>query len=706
MMLVVAENFASGKENGINQVSEKGIGSQESKNKEINPATSSLTAITNGPTARSSGGTGLVNQSEGDSSIGISKLGAPPSLLHPASTKANPSIEFGKGQTDEQLASSLSHSSTAETQAPSPGVYFSASDPVLVPSHDSRVPGTVGAIKREVESKRMPVSQNSLDISDGKSNDGQTLQKALEVGSSSMQGNMPSKSMGGGKNQLSDSAQLVSSTHDGSSVIRPSSNYNSRSQQLIGPQKVGPIKEWKPKPNPNLARESGNAGSVEAPTTRTCRFQMANMLSSQIISMSLKLKKLVFCFGSFDTSFGLNTSANSGPENDSNTTPLSETSESVEDTADQSSSDQNPIVTNEEGAYPDQPQSPRHVLEKLSSGEGDVSSTAVPQYIESKQETALPGSRQYSILHPSSSYSFGFMPSMVGSRLAPFESSDSQARDVSRVPSFVIPQLFDPASYYAQFYRSGVDSDGRISPFHSSGVATKHNGNVAMLSPQTSQSAEEGGNSLVLSTASPTPLVTQAAGAMQSSIGVTQQPLPVFRQPTGMPIAHYHPNFVPYGHYFPPFYVPLSNGAFPQQPQASGIYPALPGGTSKYSLPQYKVGSNTGNSTHVAVAGNFGPYSSSPAGYNPSSTPTAGNSPANEDLAVSQFKDSNVYISGQQNEGSTVWVAAPGRDISGLQANSFYNIPPQGQVAFTPPQPGHGVYQQPQHAQINWPSNY
>ena len=52
-----------------------------------------------------------------------------------------------------------------------------------------------------------------------------------------MQGNMPSKSMGVGKNQLSDSAQLLSSTHDGSSVIRPSSNYNSRSQQLIGPQK-------------------------------------------------------------------------------------------------------------------------------------------------------------------------------------------------------------------------------------------------------------------------------------------------------------------------------------------------------------------------------------------------------------------------------------------------------------------------------------
>lgn len=99
-----------------------------------------------------------------------------------------------------------------------------------------------------------------------------------------------------------------------------------------------------------------------------------------------------------------------------------------------------------------------------------------------------------------------------------------------------------------------------------------------------------------------------------------------------------------------------------------------------------------------------------------------------------------------QSEGSPVWVAAPGRDISSLPTSSFYNLPPQGQhVTFTPTQAGHGtfpgvyhpaqaatatmvhpllqqsqtmaggvdmvgaggsVYQQPQQAQINWPSNY
>lgn len=105
-----------------------------------------------------------------------------------------------------------------------------------------------------------------------------------------------------------------------------------------------------------------------------------------------------------------------------------------------------------------------------------------------------------------------------------------------------------------------------------------------------------------------------------------------------------------------------------------------------------------------------------------------------------------MYLLVQSSEGSAVWIAAPGRDISGLPASSFYNLPPQGQhVTSAPTQAAHGtytniyhpgqpvtaaavhpllqqsqamggavdmvgpaanVYQQPQHQQINWPSNY
>lgn len=155
----------------------------------------------------------------------------------------------------------------------------------------------------------------------------------------------------------------------------------------------------------------------------------------------------------------------------------------------------------------------------------------------------------------------------------------------------------------------------------------------------------------VLSTASPTPLVTQAAGLMQSSIA------PVFRPPAGVHISHYPPNYIPYTHYFSPFYVPppaihqfLGNSAFPQQPQAGGVYPAPSAAAAtgvKYSLPQYKPGTHTGNPAHFGMPSGYGPYSS-PAGYNPSSTATAGNATSNEDLTATQFKESSVYISGQQ----------------------------------------------------------
>lgn len=165
----------------------------------------------------------------------------------------------------------------------------------------------------------------------------------------------------------------------------------------------------------------------------------------------------------------------------------------------------------------------------------------------------------------------------------------------------------------------------------------------------------QGGNTLALSTAAPTPLVTQAAGLMQSSIAVPQQPVPVFRQAAGMHLPHYHPNYIPYGHYFSPLYVPptaihqlLSNGAFSQQPQAGGVYPPPPSAAARYSLSQYRPGANVGNSAHIGVPGTYAPYGSSPVNYNPSSATTTGNPAPNEDLSASQFQDSNVYVSGQQ----------------------------------------------------------
>lgn len=102
------------------------------------------------------------------------------------------------------------------------------------------------------------------------------------------------------------------------------------------------------------------------------------------------------------------------------------------------------MATAEEGDYPDHPQSPTRVPENLSSGDGDVSSSAIPEYTESKQDTTLPsGGHQYSMVHTNPTYGFGFVPPMIGSQLAPVENCESQVRDVSRVPSYIVsPQTF------------------------------------------------------------------------------------------------------------------------------------------------------------------------------------------------------------------------------------------------------------------------
>lgn len=60
---------------------------------------------------------------------------------------------------------------------------------------------------------------------------------SLEIGRSFLQGKTPIISQGVGKNQIPESSHPAPSTHGGSFGSRPSSNYSSRSQQVIAPQK-------------------------------------------------------------------------------------------------------------------------------------------------------------------------------------------------------------------------------------------------------------------------------------------------------------------------------------------------------------------------------------------------------------------------------------------------------------------------------------
>ncbi|KAJ6404006.1 hypothetical protein OIU84_012242 [Salix udensis] len=507
-------NSVAGRDNGTNHVAKKGAGSSllasEEKHKETTPSASSSVVVANGPTAAVSGNTSATlasnlpsgsNQREVTlSPVAVNKVGR---AIYQIDVDKAPAIAFGTGDACRDSIPSSNNSSMSVIPASSSKVCFSSSDPVLMLSNDSSHPGTVGTIKHEV----------GIHQTAGES--------ASEIGVPFMPGKMPSKNQGVGKSQLSDSSPpSFTSIQDGSSSSRPSSNYSSKSQLIIGPQKVGSNKEWKPKAtNSNVAQESGTAGlsdisniplesgghsqvssgvhdSEEATAKLQKKLEELHLPQRQHVIIPHHIhvpesERNKLSFGSFDLSFGVTSSYVSGAESDKSSTPMSETSQGIEEPMEeQAESNQNTPVIPEEGIYPDHPQLPSHVPGNLSA-EVDVPSNTAPDH-ESKQKAALlSGGQQYSVVHTSPGYSFGFVPPMPGSQIVPIENSESQAHDVSHLPSFVVQQPFDPTSYYAQFYRSSADSDGRVSPFPVPGVSSKYNGNVSVLPPHTSQPPQE-----------------------------------------------------------------------------------------------------------------------------------------------------------------------------------------------------------------------
>ncbi|KAK1291808.1 hypothetical protein QJS10_CPB17g00461 [Acorus calamus] len=754
-----------GKENGGNQKADKSITlpavpalAAEDKSAQ----SSSVTGIPNGPMNVARMGAARGRRYQVSSGSGISTA---PDSVKISSTSVAGAEDGHNPQISGQLTASVN-----------PSAVTSASDP----------------IRREMGRKKTGVESATKKT---------VSREAVESDfASSMHGKIPSKSQGVEVNHLTVASQVSPTpSHAGNSVIRPSSNYNSRSQ-LIGSQKaVGPSKEWKPKStNPMSSQASGTTSTSDIALITPEAIPQSLPISSAVISdeTALKLQEKLevlhlserqhviipshlqvpeaersgLSFGSFVSSFDVSTSIANGLDSEKCSTPLSESSQEIEETVEESSSSsQNVPATIQSQDYADNQQSPTHMPQSLSSGEANASSSipTAPEYDQSKPEIDVSSGQQYSVVQTTIHPGIGLVPPTLGSQLSPFDSSEPQARDASSLyihqyhHCFTsewgdenVQQPFDPStSYYTQFYRPGADGDGRFSPFLPTGSATKFNGNIALLPSQTGQSPQEApsGNSLIQSNAGPTQLVTQTAGSMLSSLSLTQQPVPIFRQPVMSP---YPPNYIPYNQYFSPFYVPqptihhfLSNTGFPQQAPTGGVFPpptAAPGTAVKYAVPQYKPGTNTGGSPHVGMP--YGSYSSGLAGYNSSPAVSAGNSTGSEDLGASQYKE-NMYITGQQTEGSAVWIPAPGREMNSLQPNSFYNLPPQGQhIAFAPPQATHGafagvyhptqtvagatvhpllqqsqtgagaiemvgaapagVYQQPQRTQINWTNNY
>ncbi|KAE8679174.1 GBF-interacting protein 1 [Hibiscus syriacus] len=171
-----------------------------------------------------------------------------------------------------------------------------------------------------------------------------------------------------------------------------------------------------------------------------------------------------------------------------------------------------------------------------------------------------------------------------------------------------------------------------------------------------------------------------SASPIQSSVAAAPQAVHLFRQP-------FPPNHFPSPHYLSPFYMHpmhqfLSPTGLPQQPSTGNVY-MPPGATPpevKFPLPQFKPGTLAGNPAHLAIPSGYGPLTSPPIGFSlPVPSVTSASSSSKEDIAALQLKENHIYTTGPLNEGSALWMPAPGQDLSNLQVNSLYNLSLHGQ---------------------------
>lgn len=144
--------------------------------------------MANGPALTPSGNTSFAHSS--DSTVVSDDLSAPTDANKLGSSQAasssidankNPGITFGTGDTCRQPTPSSSNCSASVTPASSSGGYFSASDPVLVPSNDSWITNAVGTIKREVGSQQIPVENNETIHIESKSDAGKSFAEFILV---------------------------------------------------------------------------------------------------------------------------------------------------------------------------------------------------------------------------------------------------------------------------------------------------------------------------------------------------------------------------------------------------------------------------------------------------------------------------------------------------------------------------------------------
>ncbi|XP_022723268.1 uncharacterized protein LOC111280300 isoform X3 [Durio zibethinus] len=539
------------------------------------------------------------------------------------------------------------HSATQSSSSSVVGVYSSSTDPVHVPSPDSRSSAAVGAIKREVGvvGVRRQRSENAVKDSTAASG---SLSNSLVVRDTSSEAFRPFPAISRA-DQLSHNS-ATESVMPGISRSRSfmSNQYGSRQhQQVLGHQKANQHnKEWKPKssqkssannpgvigtPKKSASPPADDAKDMDSETAKLQdKFSQVNINENEnvIIAQHIRVpenERRRLTFGSFGVEF--DSSRNFVPDfqvtgvaEDSNGESAASLSVSAPKTSCHAAGGGNPIDTLDDQL-------------RNSGSDSPPSGTASEHQLPDKKDTSSPQNLD--------SYADIGMIQDNSPSYAPSESQQQQ--DPPELPSF--SQAYDPQTGYDfPYFRPPIDETARGQGLPSPLEAlSMHAANIP---------------------ASTIPMVQQ------------QQP-PVAQMYPQVHVSHF-PNLMAYRQFVSPIYLPQmampgysSNPAYPH-PSNGSNYVLMPGGSShlnanglKYGIQQFKP--------LPAGSHGFGNFTS-PSGYAINAPGVVGNATGLEDSSRIKYKDGNIYVQNQQADASDLWIQNP-RELSGLQSAPYYNMP-------------------------------
>ncbi|XP_008797669.2 uncharacterized protein LOC103712805 isoform X1 [Phoenix dactylifera] len=566
------------------------------------------------------------------------------------------------------------------------GMSFSSSDPVHVPSPDSRSAGTVGAIRREVgvvgvrrQSSDRPAIKSSFSSS--------SASVAL------LKDNASSTAISGSSVTTSKSNQFTQS-----SSLEPIMPSMSISRSISSGQSIGklhhlpaghqkatqPSMEWKPKPSPKLGTVSPGVNETTPPPS--CANISSGSNQEELAGLSEKLSQVDFfgdehviipehlrvpetewtqlIFGSFGAGFDSTKGLPSALQAQGNAEELS-------DGPSASLSAAVPAGSSEDAS-----------AAKTDPVDSQLGTSRSHSPATAGEEKLVPGKKD--ILNPQNIDSYADI-GLVQSNSPSYSASEPQLQNNPSLPSFT---AYDPQTRYdLPFFRTAIEDTEQGQDIASATeVHSSHPTNSTQMSMVTT---------------------------VQQQQPIQQQQQQVAQLYPQVHISHF-PNFMPYRHVFSPVYVPpmampnySSNAAYPHPPNGSN-YLVMPGGNShitasgmKYATSQYKpVPAGSPNA--------YGSYTN-PSGFTMSAPGTVGSTSGLDEASRIKYKDNSSYVPNPQAETSDIWIQTP-RDLPNLQSAPFYNLSGQAaapHAAYLPTHAGHASFNAAaQTSHVQYPGMY